>query len=597
MQAGGDPTQPSGAPPPPTVAEAGEPALENMGGAAGGSEGSSLGRTASRAVFWNAALFPLRLVASLVSSVLITSLLQPRSQFGLIVLISGAAATIGLYGDFGIERSLPRFVPEVERAGGGRLVRRFLGQLIGFKLLAMAVLITVLLALSGPLLNLVADKQTPLVVDQLQRNGGLFIAAICAMLLLGALFDTSMQFLSSYFKQRAWNVITIASGVLQPLLIISFFGLGGAQVEMVVLAMVVSPLVSVLLAGWQALRLAYNAAAMREGGGESAVGAARQLPTGFLTRFTRYSALSYFMNISVYFYTLPFISLVLNGYYRADGIAIFAVAYNFVNTVLTALWSPLSGVQIPLFSRIYTADRAAGRLDEPSAQLQGSYDLLSRFLALVLIPSGIGLALLSASLVANLFPSYREATLAAVLLILFLFAEALISIPNNILIVYERFGPVLLSRGIALISIPLLFLLVPVIGGGGNAAGGATAAALATGLARLLSRAAIMYHASRHMHLRYPWRFSLKVGGATLVMGVAVGLLAWLLGTSPFALDKADPTAVEKVLALLLDIGISVGGGAMFLLAFKRLGGLGDEEKRRLARLKLPLPGWAWRWL
>ncbi|PZR95308.1 MAG: hypothetical protein DLM69_11765, partial [Candidatus Chloroheliales bacterium] len=52
-----------------------------------------------------------------------------------------------------------------------------------------------------------------------------------------------------------------------------------------------------------------------------------------------------------------------------------------------------------------------------------------------------------------------------------------------------------------------------------------------------------------------------------------------------------------KIAAALLNLGIAILGGAVFAAAFKLLGGLDDDDKRRLMRLKLPLPAWALRWL
>ncbi len=565
----------------------------------------SLAQTASRAMVWNTLLFPLKFVVSIASSVILFNLLSV-DEYGLVAFVSSIASTIGLYADLGIERSLPRFVPEVERSGGPTLVRSFLWQIVALKMAVMALLVGALLIFSGPLLAWLSLNQKAGIITLLTQLGSLVIFTVSAMLVLGALFDTFMQFLLSYFKQRAWNIITIAATMLQPALIILFFSIGEGKVEFVLIAMMITPFVSVLLAGRQALRLASSEAALRAGGA-TAIGRVGSLPPDFRTRFLRYSGISYFMNISVYFYTLPFANIIINSFYRLNGVGLFSAAYNFVNQVLAVLWAPLSGLQVPLFSRIYAQDKekAGGTLPigaQASAQLQESYTLLSKFLALILIPAGIGLALLTTNLIYVLYSKDGSASLTAVVLVIFLFAEAAISIPHNILMVYERFKPVLWSRAISLISIPLLPLFIQLFAAGAQTMlhlqpddakpFGLVGAAAAVGLARILSRLVVFVYARRSMGLRYPWIFARKVALASVAMAVVVRLLAVWVGHYPFG-----ATSSGKVGAALLDLATAMLGGAVFAVTFKLLGGLDEDDKRRLARLKLPLPPWVLRWL
>ena len=70
-----------------------------------------------------------RFVVGLAASVLLFRALT-LAEYGVLTLLTGLAATIGLYSDLGIERSLPRFIPEIERQGGRAGVARFLGRII-----------------------------------------------------------------------------------------------------------------------------------------------------------------------------------------------------------------------------------------------------------------------------------------------------------------------------------------------------------------------------------------------------------------------------------------------------------------------------------
>src|SRR5258705_11705396 len=85
--------------------------------------------------------------------------LQP-AEYGVLALLTGLTATIGLYADLGIERSLPRFIPEVERREGRAGVARFLWRVIGLKLILVLLCIVGLQLFSAPLVGrVVANEQ------------------------------------------------------------------------------------------------------------------------------------------------------------------------------------------------------------------------------------------------------------------------------------------------------------------------------------------------------------------------------------------------------------------------------------------------------
>ena len=102
--------------------------------------------------------------------------------------------------------------------------------------------------------------------------------------------------------------------------------------------MVAVPVVVTLLAAWQAATVRR---ALAPEPTQPAAGAR------LLRRFAGYSALSYWIQLTEYAYSLDFVLLALPG---AGVVAGFKVANALVGNVLTALWSPLVGVQIPLFA-------------------------------------------------------------------------------------------------------------------------------------------------------------------------------------------------------------------------------------------------------
>ena len=92
------------------------------------------------ATLWNTLLMPIRIVVGFGASAIYFDLLS-YDQVALLLLITSLAATVGMYADLGIERTLPRYLPEVEKQSGRPGVRRFLARMIGMKMAILLVLI------------------------------------------------------------------------------------------------------------------------------------------------------------------------------------------------------------------------------------------------------------------------------------------------------------------------------------------------------------------------------------------------------------------------------------------------------------------------
>ena len=198
------------------------------------------------------------------------------------------------------------------------------------------------------------------------------------------------------------------------------------------------------------------------------------------------------------------------------------------------------------------------------------------------MPSAIGLVLLSRNVLSLFYLQVgRDAVLTVftidqvvactAILTLGLFGEAVISVALNVLLVYEDHKAVLVSRLVALISIPLLLLLVPQYG--------AVGAALAAVAAALGSRVVALAFAVRRVGIVFPGAFFTRVGTASAIMGVA--LLPML----------ALPVNAFVTLAMLL-LGVGV-----FYAAFKLLGGMDPSDKERFRTLRVPFMHVALRFL
>src|SRR5262249_43137007 len=82
-----------------------------------------------------------------------------KEEVAVVFLLTSLATTIGLYADLGIERSLPRFLPEVEHHEGRAGVVRFMRRVMGLKLLVLLVPLLGLVAFAGPLARYLSGEQ------------------------------------------------------------------------------------------------------------------------------------------------------------------------------------------------------------------------------------------------------------------------------------------------------------------------------------------------------------------------------------------------------------------------------------------------------
>jgi O-antigen/teichoic acid export membrane protein len=232
--------------------------------------------------------------------------------------------------------------------------------------------------------------------------------------------------------------------------------------------------------------------------------------------------------------------------------------------------APLVGVLTPALVLVKT--RASfGALQDAQASL-------TRIIWLLVLPAGVGLAFLAKPLVAALYPEYTEAGAVAVVFVAFVFAEPLLSVPQTVAMVFDRYRAVLASRALALASIPLLAWLTPRFGLQG--------AAVAVGVARLLPLLALTFHAARTMGLRPPLAFLARVAASSLGMALALGL-----ALSRLALPSPGASLAARLLTALPLLAIAGGGALVFLVLLHLLGGLEPEDRRRLLALRLPARG------
>ena len=539
------------------------------------------------ATAWNTLLLPARFLVALIASVVYYRVLG-LEQVGLLFLITSLAATLGFNADLGIERTLPRFLLEVEQRSGRDGVRLLIRRVIRAKLLILAVFALALVALQRPLCGYVASRERAAastleaqaaaadpagagqaqlqdraqakrrLAGQVESQGPLFVAVVCALLLFGALYDVYMKVLTAYFKQRAWNLIGIVVTLLQPVLVTSFI-LAGWGVTGVLLAIVVTPAIAVLLAWVQAHR------AMAELPREAT---RTRLEPGLRRRFARYAGVTYLTQLTTWFSDVEFVVFLAAALLGLEQVALLGFACKFARDCANYLWTPFSGVTTPVLTRIQ-------QREDPAA-LREAHASLTRMVWLLIVPAGSGLLLMSPWLVALLYPKYESATSLTLVFLVATLTEALLSVSQATLMVTERYAPLLASRLIALSSLPLAYFLLPALGAMGVAFG--------IGIARFSAAVLTFALARSALGLWLPAAFAARVALASGFFAAILTPLLLALGPAP---SPAGPRAT--LIALLPLLGIAGLGAALYWLGLRWLGGLDDADRRRLSELRVPL--------
>ena len=490
-------------------------------------------------MLWNSALFPIKFLIALGSGIVLVRVLS-KGEYAQYSLILYTAGLIGAWVDLGMERTVARFTPEIETRAGRRGLERFFASLFGIKL---AVILPVILAFA-----LVPDFFVRALA--LGDDGKILLAGIALLVLLGAVSDVFIQFLYTHFKQIATNLLDIVASLVQPLLVLGL-ALAGTGVVGMVAAMVFSSVLLDVLAAWRA-RSVVNQIPAREG----------NMPPQLWKRFANVSALNFVITATASLSEPGFAALVLTGSKQLTAVAILAVGYRFVQYFLRFLVAPLTGIQTPLFTRLYA--------DKKMEQVREAYSTLTKFFIFLLVPCGIVMILLAPRLIPFLFTeTYELSALVAIVLIIFLFGETITSIPQTMLIVFEESRATLVSRLLSILSVPMLLVLVPPFG--------AVGAALSIGAPRLLSRIYATIFTTQHYAIRFPFAFLVRVSASSALAAIPLF----------FARD------LEWWWLTLATISFAI----LFLGLFKLFGGFDAQEKERLKTLKLPFKEIVLRWL
>lgn len=534
---------------------------------------SSLTHQVSRAVAWNTLLAPLKTVTELGATIVLLNIL-PLPHIGLLRLVSSAAASLGIWVDGGIDRSLPRFIPELEQHQGRAAVGRFMVAVFAIK--------TLLLVLFGLVFLFFSPRFVAYLFEQVHNLPERFdmarsalqstiadlapwlIGTVLVLVILGSFYDGLMAYLIGYFRQRAWNLIGLVGSTLQPLLA-ALLVLLGRGVGGVLAAMVITPVVSVALAGWQVVtnQRRHSPPSVPSSPPASPEPASPALPW---RRFFIYTGMSNVLNLSDYVMSWYFAAFLLHDLAQ---VALYTTGTAMVRQALALLYTPLVGIQVPLFTRVRGGD----------GHLPDAYAAVGRILAAILIPGGVGLLLLAHELILVQYPQYSGATLVIFVLTPCLFLESFLSSAQIVLQVYERYWLLLLPRALTLFVVPLLVWVAPHYG--------LVGVALAIGGGRVLVGLVTALVAQGPFSLRYSWGFFGRVALATLGMTGVVLVAKHLAGVGDIG-----PTLGARLVAAGVLLIIAAVGALSFGLLLRLLGGLEPEDRQRLLESRLPFRRW-----
>ena len=541
----------------------------------------SLASQVSRAVAWNTAFVPLRMIAEIVATLLKLTVL-PLTSYGLLALVNGASNGLGAWINLGTTRALPKYIPETSHTGGPRAVLRLILVVLAAQVAVLAFVFVGLIVgydryigeLQGKVL---ADGRIPSVeqmtlVRFIDETGWLIILTILIMLFLGICYNILMAYLNSFFEQRAWNSVALAAGLLPPLLSAAAILLSRMAPDPdrtaiigVLIATFVAPALAVVLAGWNVYRLWVSDARYWSDDRSAPLdlSLASALPPGFV----RYCAVSFFMTLTDFLASKSFAVFLAND---ISDVALLWAGTSVVGMVLGYLYTPMVGVQVPLFTRVRAGE---------GGTLLGAYQSLARLQALLLIPGAVGLILLAHPVLAVLTPQYVDAAPLVWVLVPCLFLESMLTTAYNALIVYEKLRVIVISRLLTLSVVPLLILLSPLLG--------IVGVALAFGLARVLAGLWVTASGYRLMGLRWPWRFTLRVILASSVMALLVAGMAALLPDLP-----SPASILLRLRAAGLLAGVALLGAGTFIAALRATGGLEPQDREQLAKMRLPGRRW-----
>jgi len=492
----------------------------------------------SVSIYWNMLLLPVVALCTTLTSVLV------RRRFGLASgsydVLLGLVNTILFYSSFGIPSSLAKTLPEREIASGRLAVERLLRRACSVRFAILAVFIGAMNLCAQP----IADRL------HLGPGGVVYLRLLGGLVVVRAVNDLVTYTLYAFLAQRQVNLLIILQSLLDPAFIAAAlvlgYGIGG-----VVAALTASTATVALAGAASAARVVrrLSPAPQPRASGERVSAA------------WKFSLFDYLLELSRYFGGADFARIALAGVLPNRGlVAIFAVGFYLAFMVVNLIASIFRGVYRPMFTRL----RAEGR----SLDLERAFLAVSKTQLALLIPAGVGLAIMAADYVPLLYGStFGPAVAVTRILIVLLVTETAFNQALIILTVDERYATMVKVVAIQAVAAPLV-----VVAGKSS---GVEMAALVLGLGRATTTVVADLGCGRPDGVPDPGGFAAKLLAASAGMGavLVLGRAAW-------------PTSAVEAITL------TVVGGVVFAIGVRLTGVIGIEEIALLRRVNLPGGRW-----
>jgi O-antigen/teichoic acid export membrane protein len=454
--------------------------------AAAGTQNALLRRVSS-AMFWNSAMLPAIMAVNLGAAVMI------RRGFGLesgvIDIALGLLNTLFTHAALGVPLTIGQFVPTLEKTAGRSGVRAFL---VGVARRRAALLVAVLVPL-----NLLADPVAAYL--GLGDDGPWLVHLVSAFAVVRASSDLAIKTLQALIAHVKANVMQFVQAFVFVGVVAATLATGGSIPDLFTLLVAASVPVSAC-AVWLAWRTTRSI-------DSQPAAAASDVPSSTVWGFALFM---YTFEASNYFATPAFASIALAvASTGLAAVATFNVGFQVPMMIVTVLLAGFQGLYRPLFS---------GVMAEASPErLRTAFTEISKIQAVLLVPAGIGLALMGPDYIHLVFGSqFAGAAPFARVFTVLLFAEALFNLGSIVLSVDRRYATTMGAQTLRLTGAAAFVWLA--------IEGHMIVAAVVFGMGRVLA-AVVGYRAARRLYdVRFPWAFAARRGRRSPPPAADVGL-------------------------------------------------------------------------
>jgi len=451
------------------------------------------------------------------------------------VTVNSIITTIALYSSLGIHKGLAKFMPEIRNRFGRTALAKF------FKRAFMVQASLTITAVS--VVWLFSDRIQEYL--KLGKDSSIIILLILTATALTMFLNNLSQALASFFKQKELNLITLFVSICATTLGITlvFFGFG-------IKGMLAGLVTSTSLGFFFALRLLIK---LIKGVNEK-TGSNKEIHAVY-QRMRRFSLLNYFLDIGNYFFQLPIIVFILLIFHSQKEVAIFALGFNLVMNIKNLLLVPYRTTMSPLFANIAAHD---------VNRIKKAHDFLTKLMIVTFIPVGLGFIALSGHIV-ELFYSklFVGSVPIAQILMAAIIVEFTMTISETLFVNYEYYKSILFSRCIALLNLPLLFIVVPRYG--------LLGAVIVTSMTRILPKTCLFIYSFTRFEISFPVLFLQKV----LLSSFAFMALIWV-----------ESKLISGHVALItISVTTSI---SLFLIILKTLKAFSNEDKKLIMHSAIP---------